>query len=342
MAVTIRMIAQKAGVSRGTVDRALNNRPGINAEVAEHVRRIAKELHYEPNAAAQALANSKKKIRIAVLLNAGQNPFFDKVRAGIDEGARAVKTYGISVELHEMTGFSTEDQIAHIDMLMKDPPHALIITPINDPKVIARLNRITLEGVSVSTLNVDVTGLKKLCFVGCNYIKSGQTAAELFGQMTEGELPVGILTGSFRILGHSQRVRGFSEVCEKDYPRIQVRAVSETNDDDGTAYEATRQMLLEHPDIKALYFCAGGIDGGIRAVADLNRLCDIRIVTVDDTDNVKEYIRRGIVNATVCQQPFKQGRDAVLYQAEWLANGRRPPRKHIYTQNEVKLRYNLE
>ena len=33
MAVTIRMIAEKAGVSRGTVYRALNNRPGINAEV---------------------------------------------------------------------------------------------------------------------------------------------------------------------------------------------------------------------------------------------------------------------------------------------------------------------
>lgn len=101
-------------------------------------------------------------------------------------------------------------------------------------------------------------------------------------------------------------------------------------------------MLLEHPDIKALYFCAGGIDGGIRAVSDLNRLHSTRIITVDDTENIKDYIRRGIVNATVCQQPFKQGRDAVLFQTEWLVNGRRPSRRHVYTQNEVKLRYNLE
>ena len=342
MAVTIRMIAEKAGVSRGTVDRALNNRPGINAEVAEHVRRIAKELHYEPNAAAQALANSKKKMRIAVLLNSGGNLFFDKVRAGLEEGVRSAKTYGIAVDIYEMTGFLVEEQLAHIDALMEKPPHALIITPINDPRIIARLNQIAAAGVSISTLNVDVTGLKKLCFVGCNYIKSGQTAAELLGQMTEGEVPVGILTGSFKILGHSQRVQGFREVCEKDYPRMAIRAVAETDDDDATAYQETRKMLLEHPDIRALYFCAGGIDGGIRTVSDLNRVHSIRIITVDDTDNIKEYIRRGIVNATVCQQPFKQGRDAVFFQAEWLANGRRPPRKHVYTQNEVKLRYNLE
>ena len=120
-----------------------------------------------------------------------------------------------------------------------------------------------------------------------------------------------LLYTSFKILGHSQRVQGFREVCEKDYPRMAIRAVAETDDDDATAYQETRKMLLEHPDIRARYFCAGGIDGGIRAVSDLNRVHSIRIITVDDTDNIKEYIRRGIVNATVCQQPFKQGRDAV-------------------------------
>lgn len=38
MSVTIQQIAEKAGVSRGTVDRALNNRGRINPEVAEMVK----------------------------------------------------------------------------------------------------------------------------------------------------------------------------------------------------------------------------------------------------------------------------------------------------------------
>ena len=41
MGVTIRQIAEAAGVSRGTVDRALNNRGRIRPEVAERVRQIA-------------------------------------------------------------------------------------------------------------------------------------------------------------------------------------------------------------------------------------------------------------------------------------------------------------
>ena len=38
MAVTIQQIAEAAGVSRGTVDRALNNRGRINPQVAEEIR----------------------------------------------------------------------------------------------------------------------------------------------------------------------------------------------------------------------------------------------------------------------------------------------------------------
>ena len=49
MAGTIKEIAERAGVSRGTVDRALNNRGRIKPEVAERIMAIAKELDYHSN-----------------------------------------------------------------------------------------------------------------------------------------------------------------------------------------------------------------------------------------------------------------------------------------------------
>ena len=46
---TIKEIAELAGVSRGTVDRVLNNRGSVNRETAEKIRAIIKQLGYKPN-----------------------------------------------------------------------------------------------------------------------------------------------------------------------------------------------------------------------------------------------------------------------------------------------------
>ena len=70
MAVTLQQIAEAAGVSRGTVDRALNNRGRIRPEVEEKIKKIAQEMGYQPSRAGRALAMAKRKIRIGVIFYA--------------------------------------------------------------------------------------------------------------------------------------------------------------------------------------------------------------------------------------------------------------------------------
>ena len=51
MAVTLKQIAELAGVSRGTVDRALYNRGRVKPEVADRIRKIADDLGYRRKSA---------------------------------------------------------------------------------------------------------------------------------------------------------------------------------------------------------------------------------------------------------------------------------------------------
>ncbi|MCD8499260.1 MAG: LacI family DNA-binding transcriptional regulator [Clostridiales bacterium] len=71
---TIRSIAEAANVSRGTVDKVLNDRPGVSTAVRERVRRIAEEMGYKPNLAGKALAFQKKDIRIGILVPSAADP----------------------------------------------------------------------------------------------------------------------------------------------------------------------------------------------------------------------------------------------------------------------------
>lgn len=98
MSVTIKQIAALANVSRGTVDRVLNNRPGVNPDTREKVLRIAKELHYQPNFLAKALVNSKENIKLGVILTPDYNPFIHEIIKGIEDhpgaSGRKCKWYG--------------------------------------------------------------------------------------------------------------------------------------------------------------------------------------------------------------------------------------------------------
>lgn len=74
MRVTIKQIAEQAGVSRGTVDRVLNHRGKVRPEVEDRVRRIARELGYRPNILGRALGMNRNHVKIGVIAQAADTP----------------------------------------------------------------------------------------------------------------------------------------------------------------------------------------------------------------------------------------------------------------------------
>lgn len=59
---TIKEIADLAGVSRGTVDRVLNNRGAVNPKTAEKITEIAQALNYRPNRSRSCTGCSEEEI----------------------------------------------------------------------------------------------------------------------------------------------------------------------------------------------------------------------------------------------------------------------------------------
>src|SRR3974377_1898819 len=82
----IKEIAKALGVSIGTVDRALHGRAGINPMPRAKVLKMAQTMGYRPNLAARFL-KSRRQLRISAQLPAEIAPFFDSLRAGIQQDA---------------------------------------------------------------------------------------------------------------------------------------------------------------------------------------------------------------------------------------------------------------
>lgn len=84
--ITIKDIAEKAGVSYATVSRALNNRPDVSEKTRMQIIELAQSMGYQPNAIARSLVKRKSEI-IALIVPDVSNPFFADITMAVHAAA---------------------------------------------------------------------------------------------------------------------------------------------------------------------------------------------------------------------------------------------------------------
>ena len=337
--VTIKQIAELCGVSRGTVDRVLNNRGNVKPEKRQLVLDTAKKLHYQPNPAGKALAARKKNPVVGVLIASEGVHFFDDVLLTMQKAAKKYESYGMKVIWRSMRGFSVEEQCRIIDELHEEV-NALIINPVNHPEVIKKLDQLVDDGVFVVTINNDVESSRRHCYVGTDYFKGGETAGALLQMIGPKSIRAGVLLGSLNMLGHRQRLNGFLKILEK-HPDFQFMGVKENNDDDMISYEETRQLLTSHPETNALFVVSSGAYGAARAVLTMNRR-DIVMIVFDTIPSTIRMMRDHVIQCAIYQHPHQQGRRAMQVVFDYLVNGIRPEYEKYIIRNEIRILENVE
>ncbi len=336
--VTMKEIAQMAGVSRGTVDRVLNHRGAVSEETARRVQEIADSMGYQPNRAGIALAAQKRKLRIGVAVFGSGNPFFDIVLEGVREKAAELAGYDVSV-LIRRTAYDADAQLRAIDELVAEGIHGLVLTPYADESVVEKINELDEKGIPTVTTNTDIMGSHRLCYVGSDYFAGGRCAAGLMRLATGGSARLGIVTGSSQVLCHTERIAGFmSELAH--LPGLQVLDTQKNHDDEFESYEVTRYLLRTYPEMNALFFSAAGLSGGCRAVINSNRTKNMKIICFDAEHVIPELLESGLVTATISQQPLRQGSDPLGLLFDYLTTGIRPQEIH-YVESAILIRESL-
>lgn len=336
---TIKEIAELAGVSRGTVDRVLNNRGAVNPRTARKILEIAQALDYKPNKAGIVLAAQKKNLKIGVILFDTGNPFFDDVLEGVNQKSQELGGYNCSV-LVTRVGFDLTAQLDAMDEMVSQGVSGIVLSPYNDPLISDKINELDGRGIPVITTNTDIENSSRLAYVGCNFYRSGETAAGLMHLIAGNEVYAGIVTGSSKVLCHTDRIAGFRDRIESHYPGIRIVDTIENSDDEFESYDRTLSLLKDHPEINALYFAAGGVYGGCRAVLAAGRK-DITIISCDKVSTTRDMVLQGVIAATICQQPLIQGTKPLDLLFSCLTTGEKPEKEYHYTTVDIRIRENI-
>ena len=347
MAGTIQQIAELAGVSRGTVDRALNNRGRINPEVAKRIEQIANEIGYVPKhrkKAGQSVgeADRERISRIGVVTQLSQSSFMIQVNKGLQDASDRLRERGIEVVIKENASVDEQQQLAALQELEEEGMDALAIMPVECDSIREKINQLVEEKhIPVVTFNTDIVGTKRTCFVGLDNWKSGQAAAGLMGLMMHGHGKVLGITGYFSNSAGSRRVDGFVAELKKNFSDMELVGVQSSLDHTEEVEKIIVNAMTAFPDLEGIFVASGGQAGVKRAFERVNLEKRPYVIIYDLTPKNKNALLEGTVDFLIDQEGYEQGYRALTILEDMIKRGISPENEYMYTEINIKTQYNV-
>ncbi|WP_345801313.1 LacI family DNA-binding transcriptional regulator [Microbacterium sp. AZCO] len=215
MPASIRDVAQRAGVSVGTVSNVLNRPDEVSAESALRVNRAIEELGYIRNDAARKLRAGVSTTVGFVVLD-GQNPFYnDVVRGAEDEASR----HNIAI-LYGNTDEDHSRERMYLDLFEEQQVRGLLIAPYGD--VTTRLQRLRARGIAAVLVD-RFSGDGKFSSVSVDSVVGGRMAVEHL--IEGGRRRIAFIGGPFDIRQVSDRLAGARAAAENADARVDLEVI---------------------------------------------------------------------------------------------------------------------
>jgi len=325
--VTIKDIAQIAGVSPSTVSRALNDSPLIREETKARIREIAAALGYERNELARGLVKGASGA-LGLLVPDITNPFFAEITKGVEEVARE-RGFGVVLCTTENEPAREEE---YIKLLRRKRVDGLVIATatLDDPHLL-ELQRFRIPFVLVSRLAEKV----EAPFVVVDDRKGGRLAVEHLVSL--GHKKIGFIGGPANVHSSLERMQAYREVLAEyklPFYRKWVTFASFTQE----AGRAIGKVMLSAKDRPTAIFAANDLIalGVMEAAEDLG----LRIpedLSLVGYNNIAYAALPRIQLTTVAQPMREMGRIAAEFVIDVL-EGKREPRLSLRLEPTLIIR----
>lgn len=311
--VRIKDIAERAGVSVGTVDRVLHGRTNVSKISLEKVQRVLDEINYVPNHYASALASNKTHVFAAILPMHEKDSYWARVEKGLLDGVRKFNDFKISFKIYSYDPFNDDSFKTECNNLIAADPDVVIIGPIFNQAImqgfISRLNQLEKP---FALIDSNWPEFNPLIFYGQDSKRSGHFAGRIMHMASGGHQKIVIfkVMGEGRVASRQQMNReiGFREYMKEHASECEILELNlYAYDKDGT-HEILKSFYQENPDV----LFGLSFNSSIHIVSNFLKkekpeLPHVTLLGYDAVDANVECIKDGSCDFLIAQHPHDQG-----------------------------------
>jgi ribose transport system substrate-binding protein len=280
-----------------------------------------------------------KVLRLAFVTNNSAD-FWTIARRGVEKADAELPD--VETEFRITADGTAAEQQRIVDDLLTKGVDAIAISPV-DPDNQAALIDAAAQRALVFTQDSDAPQTARTCYIGTDNLAAGRQA----GQLIRDAIPEGgsimLFVGKLDARNAQERIQGIREALEGS--NIRVLDVRTDDADDVRAKANAADTLVRYPDIKGLVgLWSYNGPAILNAVREAGKIGRVRIIAFDEADETLAGVRDGAIHATVVQQPYEFGYQAIVRMAQALRGDRSfiPESKQIIVPTLVVNRSNVE
>lgn len=342
--VTIEMVAREAGVSRGTVDRVINQRPHVRQDQREKVLEAIRKLGYQPKQKrARELGitiREKDVCRLGTILPA-RNPYYlGELRRGIRDAQAQLADYSVEILTEQCSSSPYPGEIiARMEALVEKGASGLVLCAMNSEEIAEKIRSLKEEGIPVVTYDTDIPG-SRLFFYGKDVARSGRVAGELMAKYLSPDDRILVGIGSREIEEHAARVDGFVQTMERaGFSPDHIEVIETYND-----YTLTNRKLrqaLEEQDAAGIFMANHSLTGCMDAVRGMELRHPPLVIYSEMNERVGRYLENGELAFCVTPNTYMTGYQPLILLKEYIQDHRVPEGAELFTSIEIICRENV-
>jgi ribose transport system substrate-binding protein len=251
--------------------------------------------------------NATTKRRIAFVTN-NASDFWTIARRGTEKAGTELPN--VEVEFRIPADGTAAEQRRIVDDLMTKGVAGFAISPVDPANQMQMINDAAQKTV-VITQDSDAPNSNRALYIGTDNRAAGRQAGEMIKEVLPAGGKIMVFVGKLDAQNAQERLQGIKDAIAGS--KVEILDVRTDDTDQVRAKANVADTIVKHPDIAALVGLWNYNGPAIlNAVKDANKAGKIQIVCFDEDDQTLAGIRDGAIHATVVQQPFEFGYQAIV------------------------------